>query len=207
MRILKEAEHDGEKLVAGLKEIVPMKMIELREGNLFEYEGNLYITINAEHTHQQQRRGLVRLKAKDIKTGKILQDAFRSDVEINPVYMDEKPLVYLYRDPDGYHFMDNSTYEQFVIPETALEEEKGYLIENLEVTGLFYEGKVLDVKMPINVDLKVIEAEPGHKGDTVQGGKKKVKLETGITVQTPLFVETGDIIRVDTRTGEYITRV
>lgn len=184
-----------------------MKMIELREGNVFEYEGNIYITLIAEHTHQQQRRGLVRLKAKDIKTGKILQDTFRSDIEVNPVYMDEMPLVYLYRDADGYHFMDNSTYEQFVIPEEILEEEKGFLKENLEVTGLFYEGKVIDVRLPITVDLKVIEAEPGHKGDTVQGGKKKVKVETGLTIQTPLFVEVGDTVRVDTRTGEYITRV
>ena len=164
-----------------------MKMIDLREGNVFEYEGTLYITINAEHTHQQQRRGLVRLKAKDIQTGKILQDTFRSDVDINPVYIDEKPLVYLYRDSDGYHFMDNNSYEQCLIPEKALEEEKGFLTENLEVTGLFNDGKILDIKLPISVDLKVIEAEPGHKGDTVQGGKKKVKLETGIIVQTPLF--------------------
>ncbi|MCM8760231.1 MAG: elongation factor P [Candidatus Omnitrophica bacterium] len=184
-----------------------MKVIELREGNIFEYEGSIYITLIAEHTHQQQRRGLVRLKAKDIRTGKILQDTFRSDVEVNPVYVDERPLVYLYRDTDGYHFMDNSTYEQFVIQEEILEEKRGYLKENLEVTGLFYEGKVIDVKLPITVDLKVIEAEPGHKGDTVQGGKKKVKVETGLTIQTPLFVEVGDTVRVDTRTGEYITRV
>lgn len=184
-----------------------MKMIDLREGNVFEYEGNIYVTLVAEHTHQQQRRGLVRLKARDLKTGKILQDTFRSDVEVNPVYLDEKPLVYLYMDTDGYHFMDNTTYEQFIIPEEVIGERKGYLTENLEVTGLFYEGKILDIKMPLTVDLKVIEAEPGHKGDTVQGGKKRVKLETGITVQTPLFVETGDTIRIDTRTGEYITRV
>lgn len=184
-----------------------MDVIDLKEGNIFEYEGNIYTVISAEHTHQQQRRGLVRLKAKDIRTGKTLQDSFRSDIQVKPVYVDELSLVYLYSDSGGYHFMDNGTYEQFVVTPEVLGDAKNYLKENLEVTGLFHNGKILDVKMPITIDLKVIEAEPGHKGDTVQGGKKKSKLETGITIQTPLFIEVGDVVKVDTRTGEYVTRV
>jgi elongation factor P len=184
-----------------------MDVIDLKEGNIFEYGGGIYTVISAEHTHQQQRRGLVRLKAKDIKTGKVLQDSFRSDVQVNPVYVDEVALMYLYNDGNGYHFMDNSTYEQFVVSEEVLQDVKRYLKENLEVTGLFHNGNILGINIPITVDLKVVEAEPGHKGDTVQGGKKKVKLETGITIQTPLFVEAGDTVRVDTRTGEYVTRI
>lgn len=183
-----------------------MTVLDLKEGNIFEYEGSIYEVMYAEHTHQQQRRGLVRLKAKDMKTGKMLEDSFRSDVKVNPVYVDEVPLVYLYNDNSGYHFMDNNTYDQVVIPPEIIGDARNYIKENLEVTGLFHEGGVLDIKMPINVGLKVVEAEPGHKGDTVQGGKKRVKLETGITVQTPLFVETGDTVKIDTRTGEYVTR-
>ncbi len=184
-----------------------MTVLDLKEGNIFEYEGKIYMVIYAVHTHQQQRRGLVRLKAKDMKTGKILEDSFRSDVRVEPVYVDEVILTYLYNDSEGYHFMDNNTYEQVVIPSEVVGQAKNYLKENLEVTGIFHNGEVLDIKLPINVELKVIEAEPGHKGDTVQGGKKKVKLETGFMIQTPLFVEPGDIVKVDTRTGEYVTRV
>ncbi len=184
-----------------------MDMIDLKEGNIFEYGGNIYTVISAQHTHQQQRRGLVRLKAKDIKTGKVLQDSFRSDVQVTPVYVDEITLVYLYSDNSGYHFMDSNTYEQFVVAEEILGDARNYLKENLEVKGLFHKGRILDIKMPITVDLKVIETEPGYKGDTVQGGKKKSKLETGFTIQTPLFIAVGDIVRVDTRTGEYVTRI
>jgi elongation factor P len=184
-----------------------MDVIDLREGAIFEYGGSIYTVISAVHTHQQQRRGLVRLKAKDIRTGKVLQDTFRSDIQVKPVYVDEMSLVYLYTDGASYHFMDSGTYEQFTIEGEILGEVKQYLKENLEVTGLFHNGKILDVKIPITVDLKVIEAEPGHKGDTVQGGKKKAKLETGLTIQTPLFIEAGDTVKVDTRTGEYVTRV
>lgn len=184
-----------------------MIVLDLKEGNIFEYEGNIYIVIYAVHTHQQQRRGLVRLKAKDMKTGKTLEDSFRSDVKVNPVYVDEAVLSYLYSDGEGYHFMDNNTYEQVAIPADVVGESRNYIKENLEVTGLFHAGRILDIKLPISVELKVIEAEPGHKGDTVQGGKKKVKLETGFVIQTPLFVEAGDVVKVDTRTGEYVTRV
>jgi elongation factor P len=184
-----------------------MDVIDLKEGNIFEYQGNIYIVVSAEHTHQQQRRGLVRLKAKDVKTGKVLQDSFRSDVQVAPVYVDEVTLIYLYSDSSGYHFMDNSTYEQFVVAEEIIGDTKRYIKENMEVTGLFHNGRIMGVKIPITVELKVIEAEPGHKGDTVQGAKKRVKLETGITIQTPLFVEAGDTVKVDTRTGEYVTRI
>lgn len=184
-----------------------MTVLDLKEGNIFEYEGNIYVVMYAEHTHQQQRRGLVRLKAKDIRTGKTLEDSFRSDVKVDPVYVEEVALTFLYADTSGYHFMDTNTYEQVAVQPEVIGAAKSYMKENLEVTGLFHDGKILDVKMPLNVELEVIEAEPGHKGDTVQGGRKKVKLETGITIQTPLFVEAGDKVKVDTRTGEYITRV
>lgn len=184
-----------------------MNVLDLKEGNVFEYEGRLYIVKSTTHVVQQQRRGIVKIKAVEIETGKSIEFSFRSDVEVENVILEEIPLTYLYSEGELFYFMDNSNYEQFNLREETIGEKKYFLKENLEVTGLFYKGKIIDIKLPFTVDLKVIEAEPGYKGDTVQGGRKKVKVETGLIVQTPLFIEVGDIIRIDTRTGEYITRI
>ena len=184
-----------------------MEAIDLKAGMFFEYEGVLYEVIESFHTHQQQRRGLVRVKAKELKSGKIIEHVFRSDVKINHIIMEEVELLYLYRDGESYYFMDENTYEQIALPKEIVGENGKYLKENMKVTGLLYNGKVVDIKVPFFVDYKVIEAEPNFKGDTVQGGKKKAKVETGQTVQVPLFIKVGDIIRIDTRTGQYVTRV
>jgi len=184
-----------------------MNALDLKEGNVFEYEGKLYIVKSSTHVVQQQRRGIVKIKATEIDTGRGVEFNFRSDTEVKNVILEEIPLTYLYSDDKLYYFMDNSNYEQFHLSSDIIGEKKYYLKENLEVIGLFYQGKIIDIQLPFTVDLKVIEAEPGYKGDTVQGGRKKVKVETGLIVQTPLFIEVGDIIRIDTRTGEYITRV
>ena len=184
-----------------------MNVLDLKEGNVFEYEGKLYIVKNTTHVVQQQRRGIVKIKAIEVDTGKGVEFNFRSDVEVSLVILEEIPLTYLYCEGKTYYFMDNLSYEQFSLNEETIGDKKFYLKENIEVIGLFYKGRIIDIELPLVVDLKVIEAEPGYKGDTVQGGKKKVKVETGLIVQTPLFIEVGDIIRIDTRTGEYITRV
>ena len=184
-----------------------MNALDLKEGNVFEYEGKLYIVKSSIHVVQQQRRGIVKIKATEIDTGRAVEFNFRSDTEVKNVILEEIPLTYLYSDGNLYYFMDNSNYEQFHLDSDTIGDKRYYLKENLEVVGLFYQGKIIDIQLPFTVDLKVIEAEPGYKGDTVQGGRKKVKVETGLIVQTPLFIEVGDIIRIDTRTGEYITRV
>jgi len=184
-----------------------MNALDLKEGNVFEYEGKLYIVKSTIHVVQQQRRGIVKIKAVEIDTGRGVEFSFRSDTELKNVILVEIPLTYLYSDGNLYYFMDNSNFEQFHLSSDAIGDKRYYLKENLEITGLFYQGKIIDIQLPFTVDLKVIEAEPGYKGDTVQGGRKKVKVETGLTVQTPLFIEVGDIIRIDTRTGEYITRI
>ena len=183
---------------------ITMDMIELRDGIVFEYEGKTFTVISAFHAHQQRGRGFVKVKAKEIKTGKTIEQVFRSDAKINAIFVEETVLTYLYRDSGNYYFMDNNTYEQVSLPENSLSEVKGFLKEDTEVTGLFHNGAILDIKLPISVALKVIEAESGFRGDTVQGGKKKLKLETGITIQGPLFIEEGNIVKVDTRTAEYI---
>jgi elongation factor P len=127
-------------------------------------------------------------------------------VEVDSVFVEERTLTYLYRDGENYHFMDSETFEQVSLHEKIIGEAVKYLKENMEVTGLFCDGKLFDITLPVNVDLKVVEAEPGVKGDTAQGGKKRIKLETGITIQSPLFVESGDTVTINTKTGEYATR-
>jgi len=184
-----------------------MDVIDLRPGTVFELNNVMYTVMETSHSTQSRGRGHVRVKSKELKTGKTIERVFRSDIKVNQVYVEEMSLVYLYRDGKSYYFMDNNTYEQISLNEEMVGERKNYLKENLEVAGLFHNGKILDIKLPLSVDLKVIEAEPGFKGNTVQGGKKKVKVETKVNVQVPLFIEVDDIIKVDTRTGEYITRV
>jgi len=184
-----------------------MNAIDLKPGMIFQYEGNMYTVINTTYTQQQQRRGYIRCKAKELKTGKNVEHLFRSDVKIQQIYVEEKPLIFLYRDKETFWFMDENTYEQISISENIIGEGKNYLTENLSVTGLFYEGKLLDIKLPIFVELKVEETEPGFKGDTVSAGKKKAKLETGLIISVPLFIKVGDVLKIDTRTNEYITRV
>lgn len=184
-----------------------MDVIDLRPGTVFELDNVMYTVTETSHSTQSRGRGHVRVKSKELKTGKTIERVFRSDVKVNPIYMEEVPLVYLYRDDKSYYFMDNNTYEQIPLSEEIVGERKNYLKENTEVAGLFHDSEILDIKLPISVDLKVIEAEPGFKGNTVQGGKKKVKVETKVTVQVPLFIEVDDIIKVDTRTCEYVTRV
>lgn len=184
-----------------------MNVLDLKSGDLFEYEGAIYSVMETTHTQQQQRRGLLRCRARDVATGKSSELVFRSDVKVEEVRPDEVSLTFLYADGSGCHFMDENTYEQVAIPRESVGEKIRYLKEGLTVTGLFHAGRVLDIQVPMFVDLKVVEAEPGFKGDTVTGARKRAKLETGMTVQVPLFVKEGDTVRIDTRTDEYLTRI
>jgi len=186
---------------------VRMDAIDLKPGMIIDVEGTYYTVISAVHTHAQQRRAVIRVKCKDLKSGKTNEFVWRSDKPVDVVYVEEIPLTFLFRDSHGFHFMNTTNYEQIAISEEVIGEKQYYLLENVEVIGLVHDGKVLDIKPPIFVDLKVIETEPGFKGDTVQAAKKPAKLETGLIIQVPLFINNGDIVRVDTRTNEYVTRV
>jgi len=173
-----------------------MNALDLKEGNVFEYEGKLYIVKSNIHVVQQQRRGIVKIKAVEIDTGRGVEFSFRSDTELKNVILEEIPLTYLYSDGNLYYFMDNSNFEQFHLSSDAIGDKRYYLKENLEITGLFYQGKIIDIQLPFTVDLKVIEAEPGYKGDTVQGGRKKVKVETGLTAVSYTHLTLPTILRV-----------
>lgn len=184
-----------------------MDAIDLKSGIVIEVGGIFYSVISATHTHAQQRRAVIRVKAKELKTGRTNEFVWRSDFKINNILIEEIPLSFLYKDTSNFHFMNNLTYEEIVLAADIIGDKKVYLKENMEVIGLAYKDNVLDINIPMFMELKVIETDPGFKGDTVQSAKKPAKLETGLVIQVPLFINTGDTVKVDTRTNEYLTRV
>lgn len=180
---------------------------ELRKGVTFELDGNLLKVI--EYSHHKPGRGsaTIRIKARNMITGANIDKTFNSGDRVQDVQLDYRNVQYLYSDGEFYYFMDNETYEQPAVPATLLSETSGYLKENTEAKLTFYNGAPIDIELPTSVDLEVIEAEPSVKGDTATGHTKKVTLETGLSTSVPAFVEVGAVIRIDTRTGEYLTRV
>lgn len=180
---------------------------ELRKGVTFELDGNLYKVLDYEHHKPGRGKATIRIKARDLRTGTILDKSFISGDRIQDVRLDYHNVQYLYNDGEYYHFMDLETYEQPAIPAAVLGESAQYLTEGLQVKLTFYQQEPLDIDMPTSVELEVVQADIAVRGDTATGVTKKVTTETGLQVSVPNFVEEGDIIRVDTRNGAYLTRV
>ena len=180
---------------------------DLRKGVTFELDGNLWRVL--EYAHHKPGRGnaTIKIKARNLRTGSTLEKTFISGSQVQDARLDFHNVQYLYNDGDTYYFMDQETFEQPGIPKTIMGDSANFLNEGMECKLTFYNGEPLDVELPLSVDLKVVFAETSVRGDTATGVTKKVKTETGIEVQTPNFVKEGDTIRVDTRTGEYLTRV
>lgn len=149
---------------------------------------------------------MVRTKLRNMRTGALIDRTFRPDEKLSPAPLDERRVQYLYRQGEEYTFMDVETYEQFTVTGTQLGEAATFLKEEMEATILFYSGEVIGVDIPIAVELIVVETDPGVRGDTVSGGSKPAKLESGAVIQVPLFIEVGTRVRVDTRSGTYIAR-
>jgi elongation factor P len=180
---------------------------DLRKGVTFELDGNLYKVLDYSHNKSGRGNATIRIKARNLLTGANIEKTFSSGQTIKDVSLDFHNVSFLYADGDFYHFMDNETFDQPAIKGDALGEDAKYLKEGMEVKLTFYNGKPLDMELPTSVDLKVTEAEMAIRGDTATGVTKRVKTETGLEVQCPQFVNVGDTIRVDTRTGGYVTRV
>lgn len=180
---------------------------ELRKGVTFQLDKDLFKVID--YHHHKPGRGLatIRVKARNLRSGSIIEKTFSSSERVQNVRLDYRQVQYLYSDGDSYIFMDLETFEQPAIPITILGENHKYLTEGLEIKLTFFEDEPLDVDLPTSVELKVIESEAAIRGDTATGLNKRVVTETGLEVQVPAFVETGDVIKVDTRTGDYLTRV
>jgi elongation factor P len=180
---------------------------DLRKGVTFEMDGSLYRVVDYSFNKPGRGNATIRIKARNIRTGSNIEKTFNSGGQVQDVRLEYRLLQYLYADGDFYFFMDTQTFEQPAIPKGLIEDVAGYLKEGLEVKLTFYEDKPIDVELPTSVDLKIVEAEIAVRGDTATGVNKLVTLETGMKVSVPNFVVAGDTIRVDTRTGQYLTRV
>jgi elongation factor P len=180
---------------------------ELRSGVTFELDGNLYKVI--EYTHHKPGRGkaTIRTKVRDLRSGSVLEKTFISGDRVQNVRLDYREVQFLYNDGDLYYFMDTETYDQPVLNASSLGDVVDYLKEGVEAKLTLFENEPLDLELPTTVDLEVVEAEMAVRGDTATGANKMVTVETGLKVQVPLFINTGDTIRVDTRYGTYVTRV
>lgn len=180
---------------------------ELRKGTTFKQDGEIYKVLDYQHHKPGRGKATIRIKARNLRNGTIIDMTFPSGDRVEDIRLDYRNVQYLYSDGENYVFMDTKTYEQPSIRGEVLGEATKYLTEGLEVKLTFYEGEPLDIELPTSVELKVVKAETALRGDTATGITKKVVTETGLEVQVPNFVSQGDTIRVDTRTGDYVTRV
>ena len=180
---------------------------ELRKGVAIELDGDLWQILDYHHIKMGRGSAQVRITLRNIKRGQTIERSFQAGTKWPRAQMDRRPVQFLYRDDADYHFMDTDTYDQFSLTAAQLGEAVNYLKESMTLDRTSYQGETIGVELPVTVDLKVETTEPGFAGDTAQGARKPATLETGLVVSVPLFVNEGDAIRVDTRTGEYQTRV
>ena len=180
---------------------------DLRRGVAIEVDGQPYEVVDYERHKMQQRAPVTRLKLKNMRDGKVIERTFQSyTTEFSLAQVDTKPAQYLYSDGRFYTFMDMETYDQYPLTREQLGGAVSYLREETVVDVVFYNGQVIDIRLPTFVELKVTDTPPGFKGDTAQGGTKPATLETGVSIQVPLFISNGETVRIDTRSGEYIER-
>jgi elongation factor P len=180
---------------------------ELRKGVVIELDGDLWQILDYHHIKMGRGSAQVRIKLRNVKKGSTVERSFQAGDRWPRAQLDRRPVQFLYRDGDEFHFMDTDTYDQFVLTAEQLDEAVSYLKDGMTLDRTTYQGETLGVELPITVDLVVAQTEPGFAGDTAQGARKAATLETGLVVQVPLFVVEGDSIRIDTRTGEYLTRL
>ena len=179
---------------------------ELRKGVAIELDGELWQILDYHHIKMGRGSAQVRITLRNIKRGQTVERSFQAGTKWPRASMKKRPVQYLYRDGDDFHFMDNDTYDQFVLTSAQLGEAAPYMKDGMTLDRTSYQGETIGVELPVTVDLKVVDTEPGFAGDTQSGARKPATTESGLIVQVPIFVEPGDTIRVDTRTGEYQTR-
>lgn len=180
---------------------------DVRNGLTIEYEGNVFQVIEFQHVKPGKGAAFVRTKLKNIKSGGIIEKSFRPTEKFPQAHIERKEMQYLYSDGDLFHFMDVDTYDQIALSEDQVGDTLKFVKENEMVKILSHNGEVFAMEPPLFVELEITETEPGFKGDTSTGATKPATVETGALVYVPLFVEIGDVIKIDTRTGEYLSRV
>lgn len=183
-----------------------MKASELKRGMMIEDGGELYIVVGIEHRTPGNKRAIYQMALKHLTDGNLINKRYSPEDKVDKVDLEAKKAQYLFHDHSGCHFMDMETYESIVLGDDILSDVREYLKESAEISLLYYEHKPVTAELPPSVDLKVAESAPGIRGDTSGKATKPAKLETGLTINVPLFIEEGEIIKVDTRTGQYLGR-
>jgi elongation factor P len=180
---------------------------ELKRGITIELDGQLYQVLDFQHIKMGRGSAQVRLKLRDVRAGHNTERSFQASETFTRAVLERRPVQYLYNDGSLYHFMDTKTFEQTAIDKSMLGEALNYLKDGANLEMLTHKGKSVGIQLPVSVELKVVETGPGFKGDTASAGSKPAEMETGITIKVPFFINTGDTIKIDTRSGEYLERV
>ena len=180
---------------------------DLKKGVAIELDVELWQILDYHHIKMGRGSAQVRITLRNIKRGQTVERSFQAGTKWPRASMEKRPVQFLYHEGDDYHFMDNDTYDQFVLGTDQLGEAAQYLKDGMTLDRTSYQGETIGVELPVTVDLKVERTEPGFAGDTAQGARKNATMETGLVVTVPLFVNEGDTLRIDTRTGEYQTRL
>jgi len=186
---------------------VALSINEVKSGLTILVDGEVWITLDCQHVKPGKGSAFVRAKMRNMKTGAVLEKTFRGDEKIEEAFVEERKLQYQYTSGSLFHFMDQETFEEIAVSEENLGDKKLFLKDNLDVTAYFYKDDCLSVNLPNFIELKITHTEPGVKGDTAKSGTKPAQVETGATIQVPLFINEGDIIKVDTRSASYVERV
>jgi elongation factor P len=180
---------------------------QLRKGTVVDIDGELYRVFDFQHQKIGRGGANVKARLRNLVTGSMMDRTFNSDERLQDVRLESRKVQYLYNDGDLYYFMDSETYEQPVLSAAAVADVRQYLQENMELNLALYNGQAVEIELPTTVDLEVAETAPGYKGDTASGGGKPARLVNDLTINVPFFVGVGDVVRVDTRTNSYVTRV
>ena len=180
---------------------------ELKKGITIELDGQLYQVLDYQHIKVARGSAQVRLRLRDVRAGHTTERVFQASQKFARAFLERRPVQYLYDDGSLYYFMDTDTFEQMPLDKSMVDDALSYLKEGLNLQILTHRGEAIGIELPVSVELQVTETGPGFKGDTASAGSKPATMETGITIQVPFFINTGDTIKVDTRTGEYLERI
>jgi elongation factor P len=186
---------------------VALSINEIKSGLTLLVDNQVWVVLDCQHIKPGKGAAFARAKLRNLKNLNVQEKTFRGDEKIEEAYVEERKLQYQYSSAGMYHFMDQDNYEEIAVSEDDIGDKKDFLKDNLEVTAYYYKDEVLSVALPNFIEVKITHTEPGIKGDTAKSGTKSAEIETGATIQVPLFINEGDTIKVDTRTGDYIERI
>lgn len=179
---------------------------DFKTGVSVEIDGDAFVVVDFQHVKPGKGAAFVRAKLRNVSSGGVVERTFNAGEKLTKAHLDRREMEYLYHDGEYYVFMDTENYEQTLLSEEQISDSKSFLKENMNISVLLFKGAIIGVDLPAQVTLEVVETEPGIKGDTASGGNKPATLETGAVVRVPFFINVGDKIRVNTKTGDYIER-